>query len=77
MNERTETRVWPSHHEKQVRGAASRLFVRAMRVDDRSRRIERRVGDRKSDTPALWESAPGPPFKIPVGGLVGREDKAS
>lgn len=48
MNGRFETRVWHARHEELVRDVASRRLARAMRAEDRARRIERRVGDRKA-----------------------------
>ncbi len=48
MNERFETRVWHRRHEELVRDAARRQLARAMRAEDRARRIERRVGDRRA-----------------------------
>jgi len=48
MNERFETRVWHTRHEELVRDAARRRLAGAMRAEDRARRIERRVGDRRA-----------------------------
>lgn len=48
MDGRFETQVWRTRHDELVRDTASRRLARTMRAEDRARRIERRVGDRKA-----------------------------